>query len=60
MLKSNLYPPLDGPNADPILYGVAAGLAELFPLIDPPQQIASSQRDMEGSRDRSDETAGQE
>ncbi|GJE40613.1 hypothetical protein [Methylobacterium persicinum] len=60
MLQSNLYPPLDGPNADPILYGVAAGLAELFPLIDPPQQIASSHRDMEGGRDRSDETAGQE
>ena len=34
MLKSNLHPPRDGLNADPILYGVAAGLAALFPLVD--------------------------
>jgi hypothetical protein len=37
MLKSDLQPPRNGLNADPILYGVAAGLAELFPPIDPPR-----------------------
>ncbi len=38
MLKSNLQPPRDGPNADPVLYGVAAGLAELFPPVEQPGQ----------------------
>ncbi|MCJ2027579.1 hypothetical protein [Methylobacterium sp. J-067] len=36
MLKSDLHPPLDGPNADPVLYGVAAGLARLFPPVESP------------------------
>ena len=31
MIKSDLYPPRAGLNADPVLYGVAAGLAKLFP-----------------------------
>ena len=30
-LTSDLRPPEAGPNADPVLYGVAAGLAALFP-----------------------------
>jgi hypothetical protein len=34
MMKSDLQPPRTGLNADPILYGVAAGLAEIFPPID--------------------------
>ena len=33
MLKSDLHPPRTGPNADPVLYGIAAGLAELFPPV---------------------------
>lgn len=33
MLKSDLLPPYDGPNADPVLYGIAAALAELFPPV---------------------------
>ena len=33
MMKSDLHPPHTGPDADPVLYGVAAGLAELFPLV---------------------------
>jgi hypothetical protein len=37
MLKSDLQPPRHGLNADPVLYGVAAGLADLFPPIDPPR-----------------------
>ncbi|MGH1569992.1 hypothetical protein ACRAWG_04085 [Methylobacterium sp. P31] len=32
-LKSDLQPPRTGPNADPILYGVAAALATLFPPV---------------------------
>lgn len=38
MLKSNLHPPRDGLDADPVLYGVAAGLAELFPPVEQPAQ----------------------
>lgn len=37
MLKSDLHPPHDGPNADPVLYGVAAGLAQLFPPVESPK-----------------------
>ena len=37
MLKSDLHPPHDGPNADPVLYGVAAGLARLFPPVEAPK-----------------------
>ena len=33
MLKSDLHPPYDGPAADPMLYGIAAALAELFPPV---------------------------
>lgn len=33
MLKSDLLPPHDGPSADPVLYGIAAALAELFPPV---------------------------
>lgn len=33
MLKSDLLPPHDGPNADPVLYGIAAALAEMFPPV---------------------------
>lgn len=31
MLASDLHPPHSGPKADPVLYGVAAALAALFP-----------------------------
>lgn len=34
MLKSDLHPPQGGPGSDPILYGVAAGLADLFPPVE--------------------------
>ncbi|WP_375464550.1 hypothetical protein [uncultured Methylobacterium sp.] len=33
MVKSDLHPPETGFGSDPILYGVAAGLAELFPPV---------------------------
>ncbi|GJD44018.1 hypothetical protein AFCDBAGC_1880 [Methylobacterium cerastii] len=33
MVKSDLHPPHSGPGSDPVLYGVAAGLAELFPPV---------------------------
>lgn len=33
MLKSDLHPPIKGPGSDPVLYGVATGLAQLFPLV---------------------------
>ncbi|WP_375455838.1 hypothetical protein [uncultured Methylobacterium sp.] len=33
MLKIDLHPPQAGPGSDPVLYGVAAGLAELFPPV---------------------------
>lgn len=33
MLKIDLSPPESNPHADPILWGVAAGLADLFPPV---------------------------
>lgn len=33
MMKSEIHPPRVGLNADPVLYGVAAGLAALFPPV---------------------------
>ncbi|MWV20927.1 hypothetical protein FVE89_02690 [Methylobacterium sp. 2A] len=33
MRTSDLHPPRAGLNSDPILYGVAAGLAALFPPV---------------------------
>ena len=33
MVKCDLQPPQSGPGSDPVLYGVAAGLAELFPPV---------------------------
>ncbi|TXN00984.1 hypothetical protein FV242_20150 [Methylobacterium sp. WL64] len=33
MINDDLHPPHAGLNADPILYGVAAGLAALFPPV---------------------------
>jgi hypothetical protein len=48
MLKSNLQPPHDGLNADPVLYGVAAGLAELFP---PVEQQGEGRRQRRGDRE---------
>lgn len=33
MVKNDLHPPRNGLNADPVLYGIAAGLAELFPPV---------------------------
>ena len=35
MLKTDLQPPRSGPNQNPVLYGVAAGLAKLFPPVEP-------------------------
>lgn len=37
MLKTELQPPRSGPNQNPVLYGVAAGLAKLFPPVEPPR-----------------------
>ena len=53
MMKSDLLPPHDGPNADPVLYGVAAGLAELFPLVMTHTDFpAEAERRADGERDR--------
>ena len=59
MLKCDLHPPRSGPNADPVLYGIAAGLAELFPpVMDhgpfPPEQQGQCEPDSDrepGERD---------
>jgi hypothetical protein len=50
MLTSDLHPPRSGPNADPILYGVAAALAALFPP--PASGHARSPEDAEAASDR--------
>ncbi|WP_165937821.1 hypothetical protein [Methylobacterium segetis] len=57
MFRSDLNPPHAGPESDPVLYGVARGLAELFPPVETtrPQRRephTSSERDEE--RDEAD------
>jgi hypothetical protein len=44
MLTSDLHPPRAGLNADPVLYGVAAGLADLFPPVTQRMQAARDAR----------------
>ncbi|WP_194075185.1 hypothetical protein [Methylobacterium durans] len=34
MVRSDFNPPHAGPASDPVLYGVAKGLAELFPPVE--------------------------
>jgi len=43
MIKDDLNPPRVGLNAHPILYGVAAGLAALFPPVMSHAQAAAEQ-----------------
>ncbi len=57
MLKSDLLPPHDGPDADPVLYGVAAVLAELFPPVtmhDPSPAWTESRAEGEADRGHSE------
>ncbi len=51
MLKSDLHPPLDGPNADPVLYGVAAGLARLSRRSNRPSPPARDEHRDDGGPD---------
>ncbi len=37
MSKNDLHPPLTGPGRNPILHGVANGLAKLFPPVEQPK-----------------------
>lgn len=34
MRQSNHFLPISGPNSDPVLHGIAQGLADLFPPIE--------------------------
>ena len=54
MLKRDLHPPHTGPDADPVLYGIAAGLAELFPLILPPSVERETQSEHDTDQDSLD------
>ncbi|MBP1180268.1 hypothetical protein JOE48_002232 [Methylobacterium sp. PvR107] len=57
LLASDLQPPRSGLQADPVLYGVAAGLASLFPPVAANVQAPSRIREpvtIEGVRDRID------
>ena len=38
MTEPDHGPPSFGPTSDPVMYGVAKGLAQLFPLIGPVQR----------------------
>lgn len=61
MMKSDLQPPQAGLNADPILYGVAAGLAEIFPPVDSPRSRDYRRGpDTETGRDASGENRDEE
>ena len=53
MLKSDLLPPHEGLDADPVLYGIAAALAELFPPVVMHGDVpADGERQGEGDGDR--------
>ncbi|WCS23319.1 hypothetical protein LOK46_19350 [Methylobacterium sp. NMS14P] len=56
-LTSDLRPPEAGPNADPVLYGVAAGLAALFPPVVPRSEAAPEPRRASASS-RAPDTTG--
>ncbi len=61
MLKSDLHPPHSGLNADPILYGVAAALADLFPPVDVAEgRPTGPGRDAESGRDAGAENRGED
>ena len=61
MLKSDLHPPHSGLNADPILYGVAAALADLFPPVDPAEaRPARPRRDAESGREAGGKDRGED
>ena len=51
MLKSDLHPPRRGLGSDPVLYGVAAGLAELFPPVEVTARAAPATQDESGAVD---------
>lgn len=55
MLKTKIRPPLDRPNQNPVLYGVANGLAKLFP---PVQQPAATAREAAPPRDSGQPSRG--
>lgn len=52
MLKSDLQPPLVGPSQNPVLYGVANGLARLFPPVEPPHPAPRTAAAKRPSADR--------
>lgn len=57
MLKSDLHPPQGGLGSDPVLYGVAAGLADLFPPVEmtahaAPAPLTEAGEDEEDRRER--------
>jgi hypothetical protein len=49
-LRSDLHPPQAGPDADPVLYGVAAALASLFPPVAPRDRDPHDRGTTTGSR----------
>lgn len=52
MINDDLMPPKSGLNADPVLYGVAAGLAVLFPpVMAHAQDAARPSASSEGDKD---------
>lgn len=57
MINDDLNPPRAGLNADPILYGVAAGLAALFP---PVISHARATDDADASSDGDEDTASRD
>jgi hypothetical protein len=50
MLKSDMKLPLAGPNRNPVLHGVANGLAKLFPPVQQPETRAREAARPEAAR----------
>lgn len=59
MYKKDLHPPHSGPAANPVLYGIAAGLAQLFPPVDAPMHGKDEQDSGRERRDEGSEREGE-
>ncbi|GEP02778.1 hypothetical protein [Methylobacterium oxalidis] len=57
MYRSDLNPPHTGPASDPILYGIASGLAELFPPVEASRPTRREADTAPESDEERDETA---
>ena len=57
MKTASTYTPLSGPSSDPVLYGVATALSQLFPLVEHPSGYEESDAAIEDAHASSGQDA---